>query len=568
MSSPLPALAALFLAVVPATTLAQEKPRLVLQITVDALRGDLPTRYYGNLSDGGLRYLLDKGVHFVDAHHCHANTETVVGHATLATGAKPSAHGMVGNIWFDRVLGRVVYNIEDDAAPLLGEGAGVDADTEIDPTQAAAGTDGRSPRALLVTTFSDELNANTVGRAKAFGVSIKDRGAVTMAGQSGKAFWFSKAKSRFVTSSYYYEAYPEWVNAWNEKALPETFAGTTWELMKPQESYLFSDRDNQPWETDLGGFGITFPHPYTTSQGAFDPLENPYFTTFLTISPAGDDLTASFAKALMDAEELGQDDVADFLSISFSSIDYTGHIFGPSSLESEDTLYRLDQTLADLFSFVDDRIGLDRTLIVLSADHGTTDAPGFLETVGIQTGLVAPDTWDPADQIARLKARFGISGPLLAGYNHPYLNIAPEVLEVPDIDLSELEAAIANELLTFPDVAYAIPSTAIEANLLPDTEIMTLIRNNYHPARSGNIYVVFKPGWFINDFDGLSVTATHGSPWRGDTHVPIIFAGQGIEGQKVARRVCTTSIATTLSALLGTARPNGASGEVLKELID
>ncbi|MEM8812884.1 MAG: alkaline phosphatase family protein [Pseudomonadota bacterium] len=358
------------------------------------------------------------------------------------------------------------------------------------------------------------------------------------------------------------------MNAWNNQSVPETYAGTAWELMNPQDSYQFGERDDQPWETDLGGFGITFPHPYTTATGAFDPRENPYFSTFLTVSPAGDDLTASFAKALVDAEQLGQDNVTDFLSISFSSVDYVGHVFGPSSLELEDTIYRLDRTLADLFSFVDDRIGLEKTLIVVSADHGTTDAPGYLETVGIQTGLVAPDTWDPTEQIARLKARFGITDPLLAGYNHPYLNISPKVLDKPDIDRAELEAAVARELLTFPDVAYAIPSTAIEANLLPDTEIMTLVRNNYHPARSGNIYVVFKPGWFINDFDGLSVTATHGSPWRGDTHVPIIFAGYGLKGHKVARRVCTTSIASTLSALLGTARPNGASGEVLRELVE
>ena len=547
---------------------AQDAPRLVLQLTVDAFRGDLPLRYYGKLGEGGLKYLLDSGLHYVDAHQCHANTETVVGHATLATGATPGVHGMIGNIWFDRTLDRVVYNVEDNASPLLGEGAGVNEDIEIDPTQAAAGTDGRSPRALLVTTFSDELSAATAGAAKVFGVSVKDRGAITMAGQSGKAFWFSKAANRFVTSSYYYDAYPDWVTAFNDADPTEPYRDNAWTLMHPQETYLFADRDDQSWETDVGGFGITFPHPYVTAQGAFDPLENPYFSTFLTLSPAGDELTAQFAKALIDAEGLGQDDVPDYLAVSFSSVDYVNHIFGPSSLEAEDTVYRLDQTLADFLAFIDERIGLDNVLIVLSADHGTTDAPGYLESVGIQTGLVAPDSWDPTEPIARIKERFGITGQLLAGYNHPYLNIAPEVLERPDLDLVALEAVIADELLSLPDVAFAIPSTAVEANLLPDTPIMNLIRNNHNPARSGNIYVVFKPGWFIADFDGLSVTSTHGSPWRGDTHVPILFAGPEITAQKVSRRVCTTAIASTLSALLRTARPNGASGEVLQEVFD
>ncbi|WP_170769010.1 alkaline phosphatase family protein [Ruegeria lacuscaerulensis] len=546
---------------------AEDAPRLVLQLTVDALRGDLPTKYLDNLGEGGLRHLLETGVHYVDAHHCHANTETVVGHATLATGATPAVHGMIGNVWFDRSLDRVVYNVEDDTAPLLDEAAGVNEDIEIDPTQAAAGTDGRSPRAMLVTTISDELSASTAGAAKVFGVSIKDRGAITMAGQSGKAFWFSKSANRFVTSSYYHDAYPDWVTAWNDQAPTAFYQGATWELMHPREAYIFGDRDDQPWETDVAGFGITFPHYYSVSQTSFDPLDNPYFTTFLTLSPAGDELTAQFAKHLIDAEAIGKDDVTDYLAISFSSVDYVNHVFGPSSLEAEDTIYRLDQTLSDLLAFIDERIGLENVLIVLSADHGTTDAPGYLESVGIQTGLVAPDTWDPTEQITLLKQRFEITGPLLAGYAHPYLNIDPEVLALPDIDLNALEAAIAEELLSFPDVAFAIPATAIEANQLPDTEIMKLIRNNHNPARSGNIYVVFKPGWFIADFDGLSVTSTHGSPWRGDTHVPILFSGPGIEPQRVARRVCTTSIASTLSALLSTARPNGASGEVLQEVV-
>jgi predicted AlkP superfamily pyrophosphatase or phosphodiesterase len=544
--------------------LAQKKPRLILQITVDQLRGDLPTRYYDNLGDGGLRYLVDQGIHFVDAHHCHANTETIVGHATLATGAHPSAHGMVGNVWYDKVLQREVYNIEDADSPLLDEGAGIDADTEIDPTQKAAGTDGRSPSTFLVTTFSDELRAKNAGQSKVFSVSVKDRGAVSLAGQTGKAFWFSKSNNRFVTSTYYYDAYPDWVNAWNDQRLAYAYARTDWELLHPSETYLFADRDDQKWETNLGGFtggfGITFPHAYDT------PL-NPLFSTFLTISPAGDELTTDFAKALINAEQLGQDSVPDYLAISYSSTDYVGHIFGPSSLESEDTIYRLDRTLADLFAFIDDRIGLDQTLIVLSGDHGASEAPGYLESVGIRTDYVSPDTWDTTAPIARLKKRFGIKGELLAGYSHPYLNIAPEVLENPEIDIAELETAIAEELVAYPDVAYAIPSTAVATNQLPDTAIMNLIRNNYHPARSGNIYVVFQPGWFINDFDGLSVTSTHGSPWRSDTHVPIIFAGYGLERQKVARRICTTAIASTLSAVIGTARPNGATGVVLQELV-
>ena len=178
-----------------------EKPRLVLQITVDQLRGDLPTRYFDRLGKGGLRYLLEKGIHYNNAHHAHANTETIVGHVTLATGAHPAAHGMIGNIWFDRTTGVTTYNIEDPDFRLLTEGADADADTEIDPTQKAATSDGRSPAAILTTTFFDELASLTAGKARIFGVSVKDRGAVSMAGHTGKAFWFSKSTNQFASGS-------------------------------------------------------------------------------------------------------------------------------------------------------------------------------------------------------------------------------------------------------------------------------------------------------------------------------------------------------------------------------
>jgi hypothetical protein len=203
-----------------APAFAGDKPKLILQITVDQLRGDLPTRYYDRLGKGGLRYLLDKGVVYNNAHHAHANTETIVGHVTLATGAHPSAHGMIGNIWFDRSTGVTTYNIEDPNYKLLTEGADIDASTEIDPTQKAASSDGRSPASILTTTFSDELSSLTAGKAKVFGISVKDRGAVSMAGHSGKAFWFSKSTNEFVTSSYYYKKYPQWVVDWNAKNCP------------------------------------------------------------------------------------------------------------------------------------------------------------------------------------------------------------------------------------------------------------------------------------------------------------------------------------------------------------
>ena len=202
-----------------------ERPvRLVLQITVDQLRADLIDRYAAGFGEGGFKRLLDNGTFYVEAHHRHANTETVVGHTTLATGTDPAVHGMVANVWLDRASGKLIYNVEDADYPLLGEGGGVDAKTEIDPTQKLATTQGRSPRAILTTTISDAISLSLGPKAKVFGVSIKDRGAITMAGHAGKAFWFSKSGGRMVTSKFYMKDYPDWVDAWNAKGVPASYA--------------------------------------------------------------------------------------------------------------------------------------------------------------------------------------------------------------------------------------------------------------------------------------------------------------------------------------------------------
>jgi len=539
---------------------AGNKPKLILQITVDQLRGDLPTRYYDRLGEGGFRYLLDNGVVFNNAHHAHANTETIVGHVTLATGAHPSEHGMIGNIWFDRETGKTTYNIEDPDYHLLSEGADIDADTEIDPTQKAASSDGRSPASILTTTFSDELSSLTAGKAKVFGISVKDRGAVSMAGHSGKAFWFSKSTNEFVTSSYYYKKYPQWVVDWNAKKLPEQYSGKAWELMHPVDTYLFADRDDQEWEFDLAGYGRTFPHKFNTS-------DNKYYSTYLTVSPAGDELTLEFAKAAINAEQIGSDDITDFLGVSFSATDYIGHFFGTSSLESEDNILRLDRTLANLFAFIDEKIGLDNTLIVLSADHGAPEAPGYLKSMGIPTGYVSPDTWDKKPAIDRIKRKFGIKGKLIEGYDHPYIYLSNEVIGNSKIDLLAIEKAIVDELVRFPGVSTAVSSIALARGVVADTFLTRAMTNNYHPKRSGNVYVVFEPGWFINNLDGLSVAVVHGSPWPYDTFVPIIFAGYGIKPLTVSRKVHTVDVASTLANIVGAKPPSGASGEVLLEVL-
>jgi len=251
------------------------KPKLILQITVDQLRGDVPEKYMKNMGKGGFRYLKNQGIWYSNAHYGHANTETVVGHTSLATGADPAVHGMVANVWLDRNTGKLAYNIEDSRYHIISTDADVDKSTEIDSSQALAGTDGRSPANILVTTFSDELAMRSNGKAKIIGVSIKDRGAVTLAGHAGKAFWFSKSVGEFITSSYYYDKYPDWVSQWNQAEKPQAFGNKSWELLQDKARYQNGSKDGEAGEIDVAGFGRKFPHNYGPSTGK-------YFTNFFT----------------------------------------------------------------------------------------------------------------------------------------------------------------------------------------------------------------------------------------------------------------------------------------------
>jgi predicted AlkP superfamily pyrophosphatase or phosphodiesterase len=551
-------IAALFLSSIAS---ASESPKLIVQITIDQLRADLPSRYYDRFGDKGFKFFWENGTVYLDAHHAHANTETIVGHTTLSTGAQPAIHGMIGNIWLDRKTGKTNYNIEDPDFALLSSGADVNDDTEIDPTQKAANSEGRSPRAILSSTFADELIAATNGRAKVYGVSIKDRGAVAMAGHGGKAFWFSKAIGQFVTSNYYFDAYPDWVSEWNAKGLPNQYENTEWALLNEQTSYLYGDSDDREWETNLPGFGQTFPHAYGDSSGK-------YFTTFLTTSPAGDELTLDFAKTLIKEESLGKDDVTDYLAISFSSTDYVGHLFGPSSLEAEDNILRLDRVLSDLVASIDESVGLKNVVFVLSADHGGPDTPGYLQSKGIPSAYIDPSAWEKDAAIARIKAKFKIKGKLIEQYSHPYVYLSDDADQGSDEGNRLLERAVASELQNMQGVRLAVSSRDLAENKVVNGPIHRAVLNNFYAPRSGDVYVVFEPNWFINDFDGLHVAATHGSPWTYDTHVPIVFVGREIEEQQIMRKVYTVDVAKTLSTLVDIKAPSGAFGEVLFEVFE
>jgi len=527
-----------------------DQPKLVLQITVDQFRGDLPTRYLDRLGKGGLRYLLDKGTYYNNAHYEHANTETAVGHATLFTGAHPSRHGLVGNNWVEPTTGEVVYNTEDERHHIIGK----------DPKP----HNGVSPRNLSASTIGDELVISNAGQSRVFSVSVKDRGAIIPGGHAGKAFWYSKSSGKFVTSTYYYDKYPKWVEQWNAAKPADEYRGRSWELLRDRSSYVAKDMDDRSYEASLKPLGRTFPHAYG---------DNKYLYLMLSLTPAGDELTLNFTKSLIENEKLGQDDNVDFLAVSFSSTDYIGHMFGPSSLESEDNVLRLDQNLAKLFKFIDKKVGLKNTLIVLSADHGAPEAPEYVSSLGMDAGRIDFSYFreqGPLNQA--LKKKYGRED-LIATHSHPYLYLNLQAIEEAKLDVEKVERFIADEVMKIPGIAYAQTRGDILRGRISNSPLQQQIRNNFHPSRSGNIHMVQEQYWFLHSTDeaqkmGLDgIAAIHGSPWAYDTYVPIMFAGKGIPSQTVSRRVSPADIAPTLAAYLNVKFPSGSSGNPLKEVL-
>ncbi|WP_044209665.1 alkaline phosphatase family protein [Flammeovirga sp. OC4] len=535
----------------------QNKPKLILQITVDQLRGDMPFRVQDRWTEGGFQYLFDNGVWYANAHHPHAITETIVGHVTLATGATPGVHGMIGNSWFDYQEDRLVYNIEDENYTSTGGGSSRDADSEVDHSQVSK-SEGRSPHNILTTTFSDEIASAFGTSSKIFAVSGKDRGAVSMAGHSGKAFWYSTKDGSFASSTFYYEEFPQWVKDWNAKKQADEYKNTYWKLTDKIDNYRFGKEDDRPFEnpSDLG-FGKTFPHPYG---------EGKYYYTLLMASPAADDLTINFAKELIEKEDIGQDDVTDYLSISLSSTDYIGHIFGPNSLESEENLLRLDQSLADLFSYIDQKVGLENTLIVLSSDHGAPESAQSLKQKGFKVDVLDVSALDFSMVDKKLKEKYGIGKELIKQNHVPYIYLDRKLIEEKGLDLDEVSKVIATELTNIEGIAYAITSTDIKNGNIADTPLTQRVLSNYNPKRSGDIYLVNEANWSLT-IDGDVALVNHGSPWRYDTFVPVIFAGNNLKKGKVYSEVSTVDVAITLSKYLNILPPSGAEGTPLKEVL-
>ncbi len=517
-------------------------PKLVVGIVVDQMRYDYLTRFWDQYGEGGFKRLVNQGFNCKNHHFNYAPTSTGPGHASVYTGTTPAVHGIIGNDWYDKEIGKDVYCAGDDSYASVG-------------TTSDAGQ--MSPHRMLTTTITDELRLHTQKRGKVIGVAVKDRGAVLPAGHAANAaYWFEGgATGNWITSSYYMDALPQWVTDFNNSDAVEAYK-KTWNTLKPIETYAESGTDANAYEGKFKGENTSsFPHDLPQlweANGQFGLLRS---------TPFGNSITADFALAALEGEDLGGDTITDFLAISFSSTDYVGHFFGVNSKEIEDTYIRLDQDLARVLSTLDEKVGEGEYTVFLTADHAAIDVPAYLKDSKIPAGYL--DMGLIKEKFNEfLQYKYGTTD-VLKDLSNYQLFLDHKILANLDIDLKEAQEDMAKELLGYEGISQVYTGHQMWENNYTKG-IPYILQNGYNQKRSGDVLIVPNPGFISYSRTG----STHGSPQIYDTHVPLLLYGKGIKQGSTVNRTEIPDIAPTISALLGIAFPSGTTGRPIGEVLE
>ena len=524
------------------------RPRLVVGIVVDQMRYEYLQRYAAKFGEGGFKRLAEGGFLLRNAHYHYMPTLTGPGHASIYTGSTPAIHGIIGNDYYDKQSDKLVNCVEDSRFAPVGN-------------EAAKGN--ISPWRMLSTTITDELKISTQSRSKIIGISIKDRSAVLPAGHMGDAaYWYDRSSGRFITSTYYRSALPEWLLKFNALNLAEIYLSQEWKTLLPLDQYTESGPDESPYERKFTGKDkTTFPYKLADLRKQNGDFE------LLPSTPFANDLLTELTKATVAGEKLGKDEVTDFLCVSYSATDVIGHQFGPQSVEVEDAYLRLDRNLSDLFKTLDKEVGPGNYTVFLTADHAVAEVPQFLRDNKISAGYFNE---------SRLKASLD---EFLANYFSGKSMIARIINEQIYLDhdafqkdprASGIDLLIATELigkflLTQEGVANYYPAAMIRQGSYEEKGPRGMVIRGYNPKRSGDIMIVMEPGWVDS---GTVPGTTHGSLYSYDTHVPILFYGKGITKGTSVQYHTIADIAPTLSLLLGTKFPNGCTGQPIQEILD
>ena len=495
---------------------AATRPKLVVLIVADQFRADYLTRFAAEYNSG-LARLLNTGAVFTNAHQDHFPTVTAVGHSVTMTGAIPAVSGIISNEWYDRASASLVTSVSDTSEKPLG----------------AEGSEAASPRRLLVSTVGDELKMSGRSPAKVVGISMKDRAAILPAGHMADgAYWFDHNSGRFVSSTYYFKSLPGWVEAFNARKVPDSYAGKVWTVT-----------------------GTGKPLSMLASEPGRILYDGIYNSAF------GNDLLETFAEAAIDGEKLGQNGGTDILTMSFSSNDAVGHRTGPDSPDAHDICLRTDKAIGALLDAVDKRVGLVNTLVVFTADHGVAPVPEVNQARHMPGGRLGKTMSQALDKA--LTDKYGAGHWVLAGLEE-FIYLDRAFIESKKLKLEDVQETAAKALLAVPHVDRVFTSEDLRHGRYNQDPIALRVAKGFNERRGGDLYVIFESYWLA----GSNASGTsHGMPFNYDSHVPLIFMGPGVKPGRYHSLAAVYNVAPTLATMLEIELPSGAFGRVLEEML-
>ncbi|MBI5371803.1 MAG: alkaline phosphatase family protein [Sphingobacteriales bacterium] len=515
-----------------------KRPRLVVGIVLDQMRWDYLYRYYDRYSGtGGFKRMLGQGFACENTLIPYAPTITACGHSSIYTGSVPAVNGITGNTWWDKEQMKTVYCTDDKSVNTVG-------------STSALGK--MSPRNLLVTTICDELRLATNFRSKVIGVAIKDRGGILPAGHSANAaYWYDNTNGNWISSTYYMKELPRWVSDFNSRKIVDHYYEKGWSLLYPAGSYVQSTADDKAYEAKP--FGAAF--PYDLKKWAGKDYGK------ISATPMGNSMTFEFAKAALQAEQLGADNITDFLAVSFSSPDYIGHTFGPNSVEAEDGFLRMDRELGDFLNFLDAKVGKGQYTVFLSADHGAAHVPEFMQENRLPGGRVFMGKVIESLN-KELAEKYHLSSIIVSDDNYQ-VHLNHPLLDSARADKKEITQWIVSRLQAEPGIDRVFALDDLNQIPLPE-RIREMLNNGFYPRRNGDIQFIPKPGYI----DAYSNTGTTHGLWNPyDAHIPLLWYGWGIKTGRTNRETHMTDIAPTLASLLHIQMPSGTTGQAIPEVL-
>ena len=521
-----------------------QKPKLVVGVVIDQMRYDYLTRFASRYGNDGFKRLQREGFSLENAHYNYIPTYTAVGHTSIYTGTTPTNHGIISNHWYDKYLKKTIYCVDDDNYNTIGnDGEGGK----------------KSPYRMLTTTVTDQLKLAQNMRGKTIGVAIKDRSAILPAGHTADAaYWFDGGdKGQWISSSFYLDELPTWVKEFNASGKADEYLSKPWETLYDISTYTQSIEDDNDFEvTFKGQERPVFPHDIPTLRKS----NNNY--SIIKGIPAGNSITTDFAKATIIGENLGKSEFVDFIAISYSSPDYVGHQFGVASKEIEDTYLRLDQDLADLFRFLDTQVGKDNYTLFLTADHAAVQVPSYLESLKIPAGYVKPVAFK--NFLNEITLKHFNSDEIIENVSNFQVFLNKDKIKELKLDYETVAQTIADEAINHDRIYKAVTARTMQTTTFTNG-ILHVLQNGYNQKFSGDVILIPNPSTIASS---SRKGTTHGSGYSYDTHIPMIFYGNGIKQGVSKKKYEIVDIAPTISNLLQIEFPNGSTGKIIEEALE